>query len=101
MGGEGHQCEALHLCENCIPSDKGEDCTPVTNYPKFGVSEYGHALGVEQMKAEIYSRGPIACGIDSSPIDAWGYGPDRDGIFDKGQNLWAIDHEIAVVGFGE
>ena len=94
--GTGAECRPDRRCENCM----GDSCYAITNYPKFGITEFGNSLGVEQMKAEIYQRGPIACGICSDPIVAWGFGANRTGIFDQGINQWAIDHEISVVGFG-
>jgi cathepsin X len=93
--GTGAECRPDRKCENCM----GNSCYPIADYPKFGVSEYGNALGVQQMKAEL-QRGPIACGICSDPIVDWGFGPNRTAIFDGGIDQWAIDHEISVVGYG-
>lgn len=96
--GSGFECSALRRCMDCFPFNN--TCQAVVNYPKFGISEFGNVLGVHQMKAEIFANGPIACGVDSEPLDAWGFGPDRRGIFSGGSTAWAIDHEISVVGFG-
>lgn len=98
--GSGGECAPARRCENCIGVPDVTNCHPITKFPKFGVAEYGNVLGVEQMKAEIFARGPIACGVDSSPLDAFGYGPNRSTVFTGGAGMLAIDHEIAVVGFG-
>ena len=37
----------------------------ITSLPK---AEYGPARGEANMMAEIFARGPIACGIDASKI---------------------------------
>ena len=37
-------------------------------YPNATIAEYGPVIGEENMMAEIYSRGPIACGIDATQI---------------------------------
>jgi cathepsin X len=98
--GSGLECSAERICKNCSPDPFLTDCYAIKDFPTFGISEYGQALGVEQMKAEIYTRGPIACGVDSEPIGDWGFGPNRRDIFTGGAGALAVDHEIAVVGFG-
>lgn len=32
-------------------------------FPRWFVKEYGTVKGADRMKAEIYKRGPIGCGI--------------------------------------
>ena len=95
--GSGTDCSGIHRCENCSPDG---NCSAVPTYPKFGIAQYGDVLGVDAMKAEIYARGPIACGVDSDPIWTWGFGPNRTSIFGAGVNATNIDHAISVVGFG-
>ena len=46
-----------------------------------------------KMKAEIYARGPISCGIDAAPI------LDYQGGIAKDRGM-SIDHVISVVGWG-
>ena len=41
-------------------------CLYSTDIINYGVDEFGSVLGEEEMKAEIYARGPIACLINSS-----------------------------------
>lgn len=101
--GTGKECSAIHQCENCM----GTSCWAVTDYPKFGISEFGTVLGVDQMKAEIYARGPIACYVNAGPIYDWGFegGPYDNTIFancsaQTNPKCGLTDHVISVVGFG-
>lgn len=48
------------------------------------------------MKAEIYARGPIACGINANPITDY-----HGGIFDNRWHLPLVDHIISIVGWGK
>lgn len=49
------------------------------------------------MKAEIFARGPISCGIDADEkLLAY-----TGGIFEQKKLFPRIDHEIAVVGWGK
>ena len=49
------------------------------------------------MKAEIFARGPISCGIDATlKLEAY-----EGGIFEETKLLPMINHEIAVVGWGK
>ena len=112
--GTGQECSPLHVCENCSPSNSGSDistsassasgpnggCYPITNFPTFTASQHGTVLGVSQMKAEIYARGPIACYVDAGPIYDWGFGPNGTQVFTAGAGHDSIDHVISVVGFG-
>lgn len=43
-----------------------DGCWAVEKYTKWYVEEYGSVKGVDAMKAEIFARGPIACGIDAT-----------------------------------
>ena len=96
--GNGEECTAEHRCQNCSP---GGNCSAVTEFPLFYVAEYGNVFGDDNMMAEIYVRGPIACYVDSDPIWNWGLGPNRTDIFRGCANCDAIDHVISVVGWGE
>lgn len=49
------------------------------------------------MKAEIFARGPISCGIDATAkLEAY-----NGGIFSEAKLLPITNHEVAVVGWGK
>lgn len=95
--GDGFHCTPENRCLNCDPSN----CSAVKKFPIFGIDEYGSLNGVDQMKSEIYARGPISCQLYAPPLLKWGLGPNRTSIFDQGVGLTNADHEIGVVGFGQ
>jgi len=93
--------KTLNLCENCSPGNTSDTftpgtCVPVTNYTKYWIEQYGAAKGADQMKSEIYTNGPISCGVDATAeFEAY-----TGGIFSQSQVMPVINHEIAVVGWG-
>jgi cathepsin X len=66
-------CDPIDVCRDCVspPPKVGETgferCFPIQNYKRYYTSEYGSVRGVEAMKKEIFLRGPISCGIYSTP----------------------------------
>jgi cathepsin X len=65
---------------------------------KYEISEYGTVLGEDQMKAEIYARGPIACLMyaHSSAFDDY-----KGGVMDDPNHYNnSITHVVAVTGWG-
>jgi len=91
------QCSNIQVCENCFPSSDGSaNCTAVTNYKNWKISNYGTLSGINDMKAAIYANGPIACGIDATTkFQAY-----TGGIFQQTVLIPMIDHIISVLGWG-
>jgi cathepsin X len=52
-------------CYTCSPSGTPA-CKPIAKFDKLRVSEFGDCSGYAKMKAEIFARGPISCGIDAT-----------------------------------
>jgi len=91
-------CSAEHQCYTCSPSG---GCAPVTNYTRYFVGDYGSIAGVTQMKAEIYARGPISCGIDAtSKLEAYQGSDALDIVYEEFNPIPSVNHIISVIGFG-
>jgi len=63
-------CAGTQVCETCQPpppdSGKTKPCDTITEFTSYFVDEYGPVSGAQNMKAEIYARGPISCGIQAT-----------------------------------
>jgi cathepsin X len=61
-----------------------------------GLEQHGTVAGEEAMLAEIFARGPIACGLCVTPeFEAY-----AGGIFKDTTGCVEQDHEISIAGFG-
>ncbi|XP_011406795.1 PREDICTED: uncharacterized protein LOC100632176 [Amphimedon queenslandica] len=87
------ECTPIEICENCSPKN---GCVAIQDYTKYWVGDYGSVRGPDKMKAEIYARGPIGCGIDATEkLEQY-----TGGIFSERKLLPMINHEVSVVGWG-
>jgi len=89
----------MNQCGTCTPDG---NCAPISNYTLFMVGDYGSLSGVDDMKAEIYSRGPISCGIDATDqLEAFeGAAAAGNPIYQEYNPFPMVNHIISVVGFG-
>jgi len=87
-------CKDFNIAGTCSTfSASGGTCEAIKQYPNVTISEYGSISGADAMMKEIYSRGPISCGIDANPILKYTSGiATDDGAF--------VDHVVSVVGWG-
>jgi len=90
----GQTCSAMNVCRNCNP---GEACFVPDEYLVYGVDEYGLVSGEENMKQELYQRGPIGCSI-AVPEALEDY---TGGIFCDETGDMDVVHAVSVVGYGE
>ncbi|CAK4609310.1 hypothetical protein LEN26_014306 [Aphanomyces euteiches] len=92
-------CSALNVCETCWPTNASftpGECRVVETFNSYYVSEYGHVSGADRMKAEIYKRGPIGCGVHATDkFEAY-----TGGIYSENVLFPFPNHEISVVGWG-
>lgn len=86
-------CKPLGVCETCDPET---GCHPVEQYNNYKVGDYGRVAGAARMKAEIYKRGPIGCGIEVTDR----FENYTDGIYSEFKWWPMINHEISLVGWG-
>jgi cathepsin X len=91
-------CSAMHQCYTCPP---GGNCFPMTNFTRYKVGDFGQVAGVDDMKAEIYARGPISCGIDATDTMEALFGAKASwDVYSEYNPFPMVNHIISVVGFG-
>ena len=67
-----------------------------SQFPNATIAEYGTVTGADNMKSEIFARGPIACGVNAEPLLDYAGGVfSDDAIRDK-----LVNHIISIVGWG-
>jgi cathepsin X len=89
--GADWSCTPLNTAVTC--GTFGVPCVGLTHYPNATIAEYGSITGKDAMQKEIFSRGPIACGIDANPLRDYTSGIATATSTDT-------DHVISVVGWG-
>jgi len=86
-------CNAFDICRTC--SHDGT-CSAVANPKKYHILEHGQVAGEENMMAEIYARGPLACTIAvTAAVEQY-----TGGIIDDKTGDVSLDHEIEILGWG-
>jgi len=89
------KCTPFNQCGTCT---RHKGCYAITDYKLWKVSEFGKVKGREQMMAEIYARGPIACGMDATLRLGFSY---KGGIYSEyDPNLKIMNHVVSVAGWG-
>lgn len=90
-------CNAYEQCTNCDYdlSSPLKKCYAQPTYRNYTVTEHGLVNGTDAMMAEIYARGPIACGVGVTEA----FLNYTGGIFTGPPE--PIDHEISLVGWAE
>jgi len=92
--GAKWDCSAENVARTCSTFPPSGYCGAIKNYPNATISQYGSIEGADAMAKEIYARGPIACGIDASPILKY-----TGGVVSEAGDM--VDHVISVVGWGK
>ena len=88
-------CTAENICRNCVPwgcvlrrfvvacakltcyvpgscddSTSSSNCFAVKDFTKYTIEEYGKVSTAPNMQIELFTRGPIACGVDAGPFES-------------------------------
>jgi len=90
---KNQQCSDFNRCYTCDPDDS---CAAIANYEHFKIGDFGTVAGADKMKAEIYARGPITCGIDATD----GLESYTGGIYSEYNVNPQINHVVSIVGWG-
>ncbi|CAE8672832.1 unnamed protein product [Polarella glacialis] len=99
--GRKLQCSGHGVCETCAPSNDEHGlvwpghCAAVSSPVMYFVSEYGSVRGAQSMKAEIYQRGPIGCGLQATRQ----FRSYSGGIYSESAD-GQINHQVSVAGWG-
>lgn len=96
-------CDAIDTCRDCSPpvcqaNQTTQDCLATCRavpHKKFYVSAYYGLRGADQMKAEIYANGPIACGIESTK----NFHNYTGGVYYEYIEKPDMNHIVSVVGW--
>ena len=95
------KCKPLGICETCSPTNQtgkeDGDCRAVPNPVLWYAGDHGGVSGADKMKAEIFARGPIECGVDATPKFenyTGGVYSEKTGLFSR------INHAISIAGWG-
>jgi cathepsin X len=88
------QCTPFNECGTCAP---GGSCSTITSEMKFKISDFGTIPAtVDAIRAEIYARGPVSCGIDATA----GLEKYTGGIYSEYNPRPSINHIISIIGWG-
>lgn len=92
-------CIPKNTCRTCNRMTKrGGKCTEIYPYPNATVLEYGELSGdVDAIKAEVFTRGPVAAAINGKPIHDYKSGIVRDSGNPEDKK---ISHIVSIVGWG-
>lgn len=94
-------CGTIDLCRDCTwppppVNETGLDACWAVDFKKYYVSDYYGLSGIDKMKTEIATNGPISCGIDATDnFEAY-----TGGIYSEVKRFPMINHEISLVGYG-
>lgn len=94
-------CDREGRCMNCAPGNQEKgvtwpgNCVAIGDPIVFYVSQYGSVRGAHAMKAEIYHRGPIGCGLEATK----GFRNYTGGVYFEVIHLPTITHQVSVAGW--
>jgi cathepsin X len=94
------ECNTSPMTSRCYTCNRGVGCKSIDRYHKYFVDQMGSVTGEEQMKAEIYARGPIVASIHDPPsLKAWN-ATSPDDVYEDPSGETMPTHNVALVGYG-
>jgi len=87
-------CTPINTCRNCKGPPGEGTCWAQANYTRFWVDQYSSITGVQNIMAELVSRGPVAAGIDATVLE------DYTGGIITVTTPAHINHIVSIVGYG-
>jgi len=90
----GWDCSPMTRCFNCSPH---KPCVIPDEFYEYTIDKYGGVYGEYAMMLEIFSNGPITCGIAATHDLVANY---HGGIYRDTSGVMQTDHDISIVGWG-
>jgi len=89
------KCKPINICRTCSTfTEKGGKCKAIKSYPNVTIDDFGSVSGEKNIMNEIYRFGPIACGVNASPLDNY-----NGGVIDLPNESQEINHIVSIVGW--
>lgn len=99
---ENMECNAFNWCRNCSPDYRNgtTNCWAMepSTFPLIKISEYGVAMGDDEIMAEIYARGPVAVALNADCLEYPEYEPGTICMYDTCPSL--TNHIVQLAGWG-
>jgi cathepsin X len=88
-------CTAFNQCGDCRTFGQCGPKKP-SEYTRFHVKEYNRVVGINNIKAEIWKRGPVSCGIMSTD----GLHAYKGGVYKEFHSHLRENHIVQIAGWG-
>lgn len=89
------------ICKDCTwpPPKLGEEgkCWAKEKFRRYFAEEFGGITGTQDMKKEIFQRGPITCGIQATDR----FLKYQGGIYHEDVGQAVLNHDISILGWGK
>lgn len=105
-------CSAANTCKTCSTfTDHGGSCVELDYFPNATVAEYGivgddvwfdtDEKRAHLIRAEIFTRGPVAATVNASPLDNYGGGILDFERSDPSYPSTGTNHIVSITGYGK